>query len=63
MNLDPIKGTNFFYDENIKYVLWNREAVDARSLEVQGQTGWGFEQPGPLKRVPAHGRGVGLYDL
>jgi len=26
---------------------------------VQGQVGWGFEQPGLLEGVPAHGRGVG----
>ena len=26
---------------------------------VQGQAGWGFEQPGLVEGVPAHGRGVG----
>ena len=26
---------------------------------VQGQLGWGFEQPGLVEGVPAHGRGVG----
>jgi len=26
---------------------------------VQGQVGWGFEQPGLVQGVPAHGRGVG----
>jgi len=26
---------------------------------VQGQVGWGFEQPGLVEGVPAHGRGVG----
>jgi len=26
---------------------------------VQGQGGWGFEQPGPVEGVPAHGRGFG----
>ena len=25
----------------------------------QGQVGWGFEQPGLVESVPAHGRGVG----
>ena len=30
---------------------------------VQGQAGWGFEQPGRVEGVPAHGRGVGLGDL
>jgi len=24
---------------------------------VQGQAGWGFEQPGLVEGVPAHGRG------
>ena len=33
-----------------------REAVDAPSLEG----GWmGFEQPGLVEAVPAHGRGIG----
>ena len=26
---------------------------------VQGQVGWGFEQPALVEGVPAHGRGVG----
>ena len=26
---------------------------------VQGQVGWGFEQPGLVEGVPAHGSGVG----
>jgi len=26
---------------------------------VQGQVGWGLEQPGLVKGVAAHGRGVG----
>lgn len=26
---------------------------------VQGQAGWGFEQPSLVEGVPAHGRGVG----
>jgi len=26
---------------------------------IQGQVGWGFEQPGLVEGVPAHGRGVG----
>jgi len=26
---------------------------------VQGQVGWGFEQPGLVEDVPAHGMGVG----
>ena len=36
-----------------------REAVDAPFPGcVQGQAGWGFEQPGLVKHVSAHGRGV-----
>ena len=30
---------------------------------VQGQVGWGFEQPGLVEGVPARGRGVRLDDL
>jgi len=26
---------------------------------VQGQAGWGFEQPGLVEGVPAHGTGAG----
>ena len=29
------------------------------SGSVQGQVGWGFEQPGLVEGVPAHGRGGG----
>jgi len=27
---------------------------------VQDQAGWGFEQPGLVEGVPAHGKGVGI---
>ena len=30
---------------------------------VQGQAGWGFEQPGLVEGVPAHGKGSELDDL
>ena len=43
---------------------WNRlpsEVVDAPG-SVQGQAGWGFEQPGLMEGVSVHGRGVGLDD-
>jgi len=30
---------------------------------VQGQVGWGFEQPGLVEGVPAHGRGVGTRSI
>jgi len=37
-----------------------RETVDAPIPEsVQGQAGWGFEQPGLVEGVPAHSREVG----
>jgi len=37
-----------------------REVVDAPLPgSVQGQAGWGFEQPGLVEGVPAHGMGVG----
>jgi len=37
-----------------------REAVDAPVPgSVQGQVGWGFEQPGLVEGVPGHGRRVG----
>lgn len=34
-----------------------------RSGSVQGQNGWGFEQPDLVKGVPGHGREVKLDDL
>lgn len=38
----------------------SRENVGALSLEdVQSQVGWGSEQPGLAKGVPAHCRGFG----
>jgi len=30
---------------------------------IQGQVGWGSEQPGLVDDVPAHCRGIGLDDL
>jgi len=30
---------------------------------IQGQVGWGSEQPDLAEDVPAHGRGVGLDEL
>ena len=46
---------------------WNRlprEVVVTPSLAVfQGQAGWGFEQPGLVEGVPAHGRDLELDDL
>ena len=46
---------------NVRVVRhWNklpRKGVDAES--VQGQVGWGFEQPGLVEGVPAQGWAVG----
>ena len=45
---------------------WNRlprEVVDAPSLEVFSQAGWGFEQLDLVEDVLAHGSGVELDDL
>ena len=30
---------------------------------IQGQAGWGFEQPGLEGAVPAYSRGLDLHDL
>jgi len=38
-------------------LLRPQEAVDAPSLEVQGQVGWGPGQPELLGGSPAHGTG------
>ena len=46
---------------------WNRlpsEVVDAPLPgRVQGQAGWGFEQPSLVGDVPAYSRGLELDDL
>ena len=55
----------FFYDEGSETV----EQVAQRSCgcpipgNIQGQVGWGFEQPDLVEDVPAHSRRVGLDDL
>jgi len=55
----------FFTMRVVKH--WNRsprEAVAAPSLgSVQGQVRRGFEQPGLVEDVPAHGRGLEPDDL
>jgi len=54
-----------YYPENIIFSTRVVELVAQRSCgcplpgSVQGQVGWGFEQPGLVEDVPAHGRGVG----
>jgi len=41
-----------------------RDVVDAPFPgNIQGQVGWGFEQPDLVEDVPAHCRVVGLDDL
>jgi len=62
-----LKEGRFRYKEEILYYecCEKLEQVAQRSCgcplpgSVQGQAGWGFEQPGPVEGVPAHGRGVG----
>ena len=42
---------------------WNRlpsKVVNALPGSIQGQVGWGFEQPGLEGGVPAYSRGVGI---
>jgi len=40
------------------------EAVESLLLgNIQGQIGWGFEHPGLVEGVPAHGRGFGTRSL
>lgn len=34
-----------------------RDDVDYSFLEIQGQVGWNFDQPGTVEGVSAHGRG------
>lgn len=56
------------YEEEIQYCedsetleqCFQRNCGCPMSGSVQGQVGWGPEQPGPVKSVPAHGRGVGM---
>jgi len=59
------KRKKFFTKRVVGY--WHRlprEAVAAPSPgRVQGQVGWGFEHPGLVEGVHAHGRGVGLGNL
>jgi len=40
-----------------------REAVEAPSLNIQGQVGRHSEKPGLVEDVPAHCRGIGLDGL
>jgi len=56
---------NSFYNEGDEAL----EQVAQRSCgcllpgSVQGQVGWGFEQPALVEGVPAHGRGAGLDEF
>ena len=51
------------------YAYYTLEQVAQRSGRcsipgnIQGQVGWGSEQPGLVEDVPAHCRAVGLDDL
>jgi len=46
---------------------WNRLPSEVVSAplpgSIEGQAGWGFEQPGLEGGVPAYSRGLGLYVL
>jgi len=48
---------------------WNRlprEVVESGGPipgNIQGQVGWGSEQPGLVENAPAHCRGAGLDDI
>lgn len=49
----------------VLYRYWNRWPREAPSIigSAEGQTGWSFEQSGPVKDISLHGRGVELGDL
>ena len=48
----------FFTGETLEQVA-QRSCVCPIPGSVQGQVGWGFEQPSPVEGVPARGRGIG----
>ena len=50
------------HDLRGRMLLWKRAALDVICY-VQGQVGQGFEQPGLVECVPAHGRGLEQDDL
>jgi len=62
-----LKESRFRYKEEILYYEGSEALAQAAQRScgcplprsVQGQVGWGFEQPGLVKGVPAHGRRVG----
>ena len=64
-----LKEGGFRLDTRNKFFTVTLEQVAQRSCgcplpgSVQGQVGRGFEQPGLVEGVPAHGRGVELDDL
>ncbi|GAB0208895.1 hypothetical protein GRJ2_003355200 [Grus japonensis] len=64
-----LKDGGFRLDVRKKFFTETLEQVSQRSCEcplsgsVQGQVGWGFEQPGLAEGVPAHGRALELDDL
>ena len=47
------------FPEHVALCLLWRFRCSAAKWSVQGQVGWGFEQPGLVEGVPAHGSGIG----
>ena len=56
---------NFFYNESGETLAQVPQRGGRCPIpgNIQGQVGWGSEQPGLVEGVPAHCRGVGLDDL
>ena len=64
VNLYLILGFIFYHEggEVLKQAAQRRCGCPLPG-SVQGQVGWGSEQPDVAKDVPTHGRGDGLDDL
>ena len=55
----------FFYNEGGETLEQVAQRVSGGPIprNIQGQVGWCSEQPGLVKDVPAHCRGIGLDEL
>jgi len=66
-NVFKLKEGRFRLDEEILFYeggeglaqIAHRSSRCPLPESIQGQVGWGFEQPGLMESVPPHGRGVG----